>query len=79
MYIQGFYSADYEDKIVRDWIEARGCELIIAVLTRIYQQRREEWNVGGCQTIYMTLSWTHDLAEHMTTGGAQSGSVTKMH
>ena len=32
--------------------------------------------MGGCQTIYMTLSWTHDLAEHMTTGGAQSGSVT---
>ena len=26
--------------------------------------------------MYMTLSWTHDLAEHMTTGGAQSGSVT---
>ena len=26
--------------------------------------------------MYMTLSWTHDLAKHITTGGAQSGSVT---
>ena len=26
--------------------------------------------------MYMTLSQTHDLAKHMTTGGAQSGSVT---
>ena len=29
--------------------------------------------------MYMTLSWTHDLAEHMTTGGAQSGSVTDIY
>ena len=31
-------------------MRARECELIVEVLTRIYQQRREERDVGGCLT-----------------------------
>ena len=40
--------------------EHENCELIVAVLTRIYQQRREEMDVGRCQTKYLIISRTHD-------------------
>ena len=45
---------------VRDWTRARECELIVAVLTRIYQQGKEKRDVGGCQTKYIIISRTHD-------------------
>ena len=44
---------------VRDGTRARECELIVAVLTRIYQQRRKDRDVGGCQTMYMIISRMH--------------------
>ena len=34
---------------IRDWTRARECELIVAVLTRIYQQRKKKRDVGGTQ------------------------------
>ena len=42
--------------IVRYRIGVQECDWIIAVLARIHQQRREERDVGGCQTKYMIIS-----------------------
>ena len=32
--------------------------------------------MGKYHVMYMTRSWTYDLAKHISTGGAQSGFMT---
>lgn len=42
------------------------------MLIRINQQGREERNVGGCQTKYMTNMLAKHIDKHMITGGGDT-------